>query len=46
MPELIGPDGFLGSLVLECNDPVIPIVLNQNQANGFPTPIALYRQSE
>ena len=40
-PELIGPDGFSGSVVLECDDPVIAVVINQDQVNGFPTPIAL-----
>ncbi len=45
-PELTGPDGFLESLILECNNPVVPIVLNQNQTNGFPTPIALAGQSD
>jgi photosystem II stability/assembly factor-like uncharacterized protein len=40
-PELIGPDGFWGSLILECVDLVIPMVINQDQINGFPTPIVL-----
>ena len=35
----IGPDGFEGSLLLTCFGPVIPIVINQDQVNGFPTPI-------
>lgn len=38
-PELIGPDGFEGSMVLRCFEPVIPQILNQNKVNGFPTPI-------
>jgi len=45
-PELIGPDGFEGSLLLECEDPVAAMVINQDQVNGFPTPIALDSQSE
>ena len=38
-PGDVGPDGFEGSLLLKCFDPVIPIVINQDQVNGFPTPI-------
>lgn len=38
-PELIGPDGFEGSMALRCFEPVIPQILNQNKVNGFPTPI-------
>jgi hypothetical protein len=38
-PELIGPDGFEGSMLLTCFEPVIPMILDQNKINGFPTPI-------
>ena len=35
----IGDDGFVGNMILTCFEPVIPIVINQDQVNGFPTPI-------
>jgi hypothetical protein len=38
-PELIGPDGFEGSMLLRCFEPVIPMILSQSKINGFPTPI-------
>lgn len=40
-PEFVGPDGFQGGLLLKCFDLVIPVVISQDQDNGFPTPIAL-----
>jgi hypothetical protein len=39
-PGMVGEDGFQGGLVLQCFDAVLPVVINQNQENGFPTPIA------
>jgi hypothetical protein len=44
-PELIGPDGFEGNLILICLDPVIPVIVNQDRVNGFPTPITLEQKS-
>ncbi len=45
-PEDVGPDGFEGGLLITCFEPVIPIVINQSQVNGFPTPIALELRDE
>jgi hypothetical protein len=45
-PEEIGPDGFEGSLLLTCFGPVIPLVVNQDQVNGFPTPINMQMREE
>jgi polyhydroxybutyrate depolymerase len=40
-PADLGPDGFEGSVILTCFEPVIPVVINQDQINGFPTPISM-----
>jgi len=45
-PEDVGPDGFEGGLLLTCFEPVIPVVVNQDQVNGFPTPINMEVREE
>ena len=40
-PTMIGDEGFQGGLVLRCLGIVLPIVINQNLENGFPTPVTL-----
>jgi len=40
-PSMIGPDGFSGSLIMECSVDVVPLVIVQDQITGFPALIHL-----